>query len=131
MPKISFKTIDDYIAAQPELSRAVLQRVRSIVGKALPRAEEVISYNIPAYKLQDEIILFFAAWKRHYSVYPAGERLQGAFREELGRYQVTRGTIRFPLSEPVPANLIAAIAKFRAKGAARHKQSALERSRKG
>jgi uncharacterized protein YdhG (YjbR/CyaY superfamily) len=108
------KTIDEYIAAQPEATRSVLKRVRNIIRKAVPGAEETISYKIPAYKLNGKIVIFFAAWKEHYSLYPAGDRVE-ALKEELARYKVSRGTIRFPLAEPVPAKLIERIAKFRAK----------------
>ena len=114
MPKTNFKTVDEYIAAQPEAAQAVLGRVRSIIREALPRAEEVISYKIPAYKLDGGVVLYFACWKQHYSLYPAGERLREAFKDQLASYVVSKGTIRFPLSEPVPVKLIGRIAKFRA-----------------
>ena len=84
--------------------------------KALPRAEEVISYQIPAYKLNGRVVIYFAGWKEHYSIYPAQRRLVAAFKERLAPYEVNnKGTIRFPLSEPVPARLIEDIARFRAK----------------
>jgi uncharacterized protein YdhG (YjbR/CyaY superfamily) len=70
---------------------------------------------MPAYTLQGERVLFFAGWKQHYSLYPAGERLVAAFKDELAPYGIRKGTIRFPLSEPVPVKLIERIAKFRAK----------------
>lgn len=107
--------MDDYIASQPEAAQGILERVRSTIRAALPEAEEMISYKIPAYKLQNGRVLYFAAWKQHYSLYPAGERLIAAFKEELAPYEVSKGTIRFPLSQSVPANLIRKIAKFRAK----------------
>jgi uncharacterized protein YdhG (YjbR/CyaY superfamily) len=118
MPKINFKTVDEYIAAQPETTQVVLKRVRSTIRKALPGAEEVISYKIPAYKLPEGVALYFAGWKRHYSLYPAGEGLVAAFKDQLALCTVSKGTIRFPLSEPVPVKLIEGIAKFRAKEAA-------------
>jgi uncharacterized protein YdhG (YjbR/CyaY superfamily) len=93
----------------------VLKRVRSIIRKAVPGADEVISYQIPAYKLHGRTVLYFAAWKEHYSVYPSNTRLVAAFKNELAGYQLSKGTIRFPLSEPVPVKLIEGIAKFRAK----------------
>jgi uncharacterized protein YdhG (YjbR/CyaY superfamily) len=114
----SFETVDEYIASQPKPARRVLKRVRSIIRKAMPRAEEVISYQIPAYKLHGGGVLYFAGWKQHYSLYPAGDRLVKEFKEELAPYEVSKGTIRFPLSDPVPAKLIEGIAKFRAKEAA-------------
>src|SRR5260370_12279669 len=115
MAKADFKSVDEYIASQPEAVQGVLERVRSAIRKAVPAAEEVISYQIPAYKLPRGPMLFFAGWKRHYSLYPAGERVVAAFKEELARYEVDKGTIRFPLSEPVPVGLIERLAKFRAK----------------
>jgi uncharacterized protein YdhG (YjbR/CyaY superfamily) len=113
--KTNFTSVDDYIDGQPDDVREVLHRVRSIIRKALPNAEEVISYQIPAYKLNGERVIFFAGWKEHYSLYPAGPRLVDAFAEDLAPYKVTKGTIRFPLSKPVPSKLIEQIAKFRAK----------------
>jgi uncharacterized protein YdhG (YjbR/CyaY superfamily) len=118
MAKASFQTIDEYIASQPEATQAVLQSVRSAIRKALSAAEETISYSIPAFKLNGGPILWFAGWKRHYSLYPAGDRLLSAFRDELAPYEVNKGTIRFPLSRPVPIELIGKIATFRAQEAA-------------
>ena len=115
MAKTDFKSVDEYIASQPEAVQGILERVRSTVRKAVPGAEEVISYQIPTYKLHGGPVLYFAGWKKHYSLYPATDRLIAAFKEDLAPYAVNKGTIRFPLSEPVPVNLIERIAKFRAK----------------
>jgi uncharacterized protein YdhG (YjbR/CyaY superfamily) len=115
MAKTNFKSVDDYIATQPETVQAVLQRVRGTIRKAVPRAEEVISYQIPAYKLDGGAVIYFAGWKEHYSLYPASDRLVKAFKDDLAPYKISKGTIRFPLDEPVPAKLIADIARFRAK----------------
>jgi uncharacterized protein YdhG (YjbR/CyaY superfamily) len=117
MAKDNFTTVDEYIAAQPEAAQAVLECVRSAIRKALPGAKEVISYKMPAYQLHGGVVLYFAGWKKHYSLYPAGERLLAAFRDELTGYEVSKGTIRLPLSDPVPVKLIQRIAKFRAKEA--------------
>lgn len=114
MAKANFKNVDEYIAAQRQAAQAVLEHVRSVIRKALPRAEEVISYNMPTYKLPGGAVLYFAGWKQHYSLYPAGQRLLASFKDELARYKVSKGTIRFPLSEPVPVNLIEVIVRFRA-----------------
>jgi uncharacterized protein YdhG (YjbR/CyaY superfamily) len=118
MAKTGFKTVDSYIAAQPPATQRALKKLRSIVRKALPDAEEKISYQIPAYRLHGTTVLFFAGWKGHYSLYPANNRFVTAFRDELAPYTLSRGTIRFELSEPVPEKLITRIAKFRAKEAA-------------
>jgi uncharacterized protein YdhG (YjbR/CyaY superfamily) len=108
------KSVDDYIAAQPEALQNILALVRNAIRRALPEAEEVISYKIPAYKLDGRAVLYFAGWKKHFSIYPAGQSLVAAFKDELASYTVSKGTIRFPLSEPVPVKLIGRIAKFRA-----------------
>jgi uncharacterized protein YdhG (YjbR/CyaY superfamily) len=115
MARNEFKSVDEYIASQPEAVQTVLKRVRSTIRKAMPRAEEVISYKMPAYKLHGSVVLYFAGWKHHYSLYPATAPLAAAFKEDLAPYKVNKGTIRFPLSEPVPVKLIDCIAKFRAK----------------
>ncbi|HVP19235.1 MAG TPA: DUF1801 domain-containing protein [Spirochaetia bacterium] len=109
------QSVDQYIANHTDDVQAVLQQVRSAIRKALPDAEELISYGIPAYKMSEGPLLWFAAWKRHYSLYPATGLLTQEFTEELAPYKVNKGTIRFPLSQPVPVTLIARIAKFRAK----------------
>jgi uncharacterized protein YdhG (YjbR/CyaY superfamily) len=115
--KTDFTSVDDYIDAQPDQVRGVLNEVRNIIRKALPKAEELISYQMPLYTLDGQRVLFFAGWKQHYSLYPAGERLVAEFKGELAPYEIRKGTIRFPLSEPVPVKLIERIAKFRAKEA--------------
>ncbi|MGD0145060.1 MAG: DUF1801 domain-containing protein [Rhizomicrobium sp.] len=111
----TFKSVDDYIAAQPQSVRAALERVRGAIRKALPRAEETISYNMPSYKLGGETVIHFAAWKKHFSLYPASEKLLAFFKKDLAAATINKSTIRFAFSEPVPAELIARIAKYRVK----------------
>jgi uncharacterized protein YdhG (YjbR/CyaY superfamily) len=124
MEKRNFRNVDEYIAAQPEPAQAALELVRRTIRKAVPTdAQEAISYKMPAYKLNDSIILYFAGWKQHYSLYPVGEPLMAALGTELRSYELSKGTIRFPLSEPVPAKLIEDIAKFRAKEALQREKS--------
>ena len=118
MAKTDFKSVDEYIATHHEDVQAILQRVRSTIRKAVPGAKEVISYQIPAYKLDGGPVLYFAGWKRHYSLYPATAGVVAAFKDDLAAYEVSKGTIRFPLSQPVPVKLIGRIAKLRAKEAA-------------
>lgn len=114
MEKKTFKSVDDYIASQPPAARAALEQVRAAIRKALPEAAEDISYNMPAYKLHDSVVLYFAGWKEHYSLYRVNSRVVAAFREELDRYRLEKGTVHFPYSEPVPVDLIERIAKYRA-----------------
>jgi uncharacterized protein YdhG (YjbR/CyaY superfamily) len=115
MAKTDFRSVSQYIAAQPEAAQSVLELVRSTIRKALPGAEEVISYRMPAYRLGGKTVIYFAGWKRHYSLYPVSAQLVEAFREEVAQYELNdRGTLRFPLSRPVPVRLIADIARLRA-----------------
>ena len=126
MAKTGFKSVDQYIASQPEAVQGILKRVRSTIRKAVPGAEEVISYQIPTYKLRGDPVIYFAGWKQHYSLYPATGHVVAAFKDELAPYEVSKGTIRFPISEPVPVELIEGIAKVRAKEvAAREKAKAV------
>ena len=115
MAKATPESVDEYIARHPQDVQATLRRVRSVIRKALPGAEEVISYQIPAYRLHDRCVIYFAGWKQHYSLYPASAGLVAAFRKDLAPYPVSKGTIRFPLGRPVPGTLIAGIAKFLAR----------------
>jgi uncharacterized protein YdhG (YjbR/CyaY superfamily) len=119
MAKTECRTVPDYIAAQPAGARAALKQVRSAIRKALPQAEETLSYKMPAYKSGGGIAIYFAGWKDHYAIYPASARLIAAFKDELASYQIGKGTIRFPFAEPVPVPLIARIAKFLAQDAGR------------
>ena len=113
MANTEFKSVDEYIASQPDTVRSILERVRSTIRKAIPQAEESISYKIPAYKLRGDRVLYFAAWKQHFSIYPATARVIAAFKDDVAPY-VVKSTLRFPISQPVPVKLIARIAKFRA-----------------
>ena len=123
MVKTGFKSVDEYIASQPEAVQNVLERVRSTICKAVPGTEEVISYQIPTYKMNGRPVLHFAGWRQHYSLYPSNDRLVAAFKDALAPYEVNKGTIRFPLSEPVPVKLIEGIAKFRAKEVAERQKA--------
>ena len=90
MAKTDFKSVDEYIARQPVEVQAILQRVRRTIRKALPGAQEAISYQIPTFKLHGTSVVYFAGWKAHYSLYPANSRLVAAFQKELAPYEVRR-----------------------------------------
>ena len=118
MAKTDFKSIDEYLVTQPAGAQAALRAVRAAIRATVPDAEEAISYQLPTFKLHGRAIIHFAGWKEHYSIYPATDGLAEAFRKELAGYEISKGTIRFPLSEPVPVKLIERLAKYRAKVAA-------------
>ncbi|MFN0178237.1 MAG: iron chaperone [Gemmatimonadales bacterium] len=130
MTRIRHRSVGEYIAAHPKPVQTALKRVRSIIRKALPTAEEVISYQIAGYRLGGRVVIYFAGWKEHYSIYPATGGLVEALGKALARYQVSKGTIRFPLSEPVPVKLIERIARFRAREAATRASDSASRAAK-
>ena len=112
--KSNDESVDTYLDALPAALRPVLERVRATIRKALPGAEEGISYRIPVYKLGGRMVLYFAGFAHHYSIYPASERVLGELGEELeGRLQ-GKATLRFSYADPVPTRLLARIAKARA-----------------
>jgi uncharacterized protein YdhG (YjbR/CyaY superfamily) len=128
MPATKPSTVDEYIAGQPPALQKVLPQVRDCIRKALPDAEEVISYGIPAYRVQKRIAVYFAGWKEHYSIYPITQALTAALKADLEKYELSgRGTVRFPLSSKVPTGLIARIAKFRAREIAEQRTAAKRR----
>lgn len=119
--------VDGYIARFPADVQAVLREVRETIRNAAPEAEEVISYQMPAFR-QHGILVYFAAWKEHVGLYPpiAGD---AALEKAVARYAGPKGNLQFPLAEPMPLDLIARIVKLRvtqnmAKAAAKRKRPA-------
>jgi uncharacterized protein YdhG (YjbR/CyaY superfamily) len=108
------KSVDEYIAAQPEALRPTLEQVRNAIRRAVPEAAEGIGYGMPGYKLHGKPMLYFAAFKQHYSLFAASATFFAALEDELRAYKLRKGTIQFPLTKPVPVKLIARIAKIRA-----------------
>lgn len=107
--------IDEYIAQFPPDVRRKLQQVRAAIRKAAPRAEEAIKYGIPTFVLNGNLV-HFAAFKNHIGFYPAPSGIE-KFRSELSRYESAKGSVQFPLAQPMPLPLIARIVKFRVKEA--------------
>jgi uncharacterized protein YdhG (YjbR/CyaY superfamily) len=125
--KRKIQSVDEYLAALPEPSREILERVRRSIRRAVPRAEEGISYGMPVYQLDGEGVLWVAAWKKHFSLYPASRAILEACEGDLAPYEIDKGTIRFPLSAPVPVTLIARIAKLRAREVRERRRGAAAR----
>ena len=111
MAKAEAGVVDGYIAKQPSGAQPILQRVRRIIRKVLPDAEEVISYQIPAYRLHGQYVVYFAGWKKHWSLYPVAGPVQVSLGSDLEPYELSKGTVRFPLAEPVPAKLVERIVR--------------------
>jgi uncharacterized protein YdhG (YjbR/CyaY superfamily) len=104
-------TIDEYIEGFPEDIRKLLRQMRTTISKAAPDAEETINYSIPTFKLNGNLV-HFAAFKNHIGFYPAPSGIE-AFKKELSVYEGAKGSVQFPLSEPLPLALITRIVKFR------------------
>jgi uncharacterized protein YdhG (YjbR/CyaY superfamily) len=111
--KINFHTIDEYINQFPDDIKIRLESIRATIKKAAPKAEETISYQMPAFKLH-RILVYFAAYKNHIGFYPASKAIQ-VFSKELSTYETSKGTIKFSLDKKVPLGLITKITKFRVK----------------
>jgi uncharacterized protein YdhG (YjbR/CyaY superfamily) len=107
------KNMDDYIAGYPEDVRRILEKVRRTIRKAAPEAEETIKYQIPTFILKGNLI-HFAAYRNHIGLYPAPMGNTG-FKQELLAYATGKGTLQFPLDQPIPFDLISKIVKFRVK----------------
>jgi uncharacterized protein YdhG (YjbR/CyaY superfamily) len=107
------KTIDDYIRNFPPETQAILQELRKAVRQAAPEAEETISYQMPAFRLNG-ILVYFAAAKKHIGFYPTGSAVD-AFKGEIEQYRWSKGTIRFPMDQPLPLDLVKRIVEFRVK----------------
>jgi uncharacterized protein YdhG (YjbR/CyaY superfamily) len=127
MARSNFASVDDYLAAQPAPARAALQRLRATILKALPNASESISYQIPAYKIDGAMVIYFAGFRDHYSIYPATAGVVSTFGKELGGALHGKATIRFRYSDALPARLVTRIAKLRAAEAAERVQARASR----
>lgn len=105
------ENIDEYIEGFPTKVQKILQKIRKTIQKAAPDAEEAISYAIPTFKLNGNLI-HFAAYEHHIGLYPRPRGVK-EFEKEIAQYEGGKGTLRFPLDEPIPYDLIARIVKYR------------------
>lgn len=105
------KTIDEYIAGFPAEVQAILEKIRETVRKVAPEAEEAISYRIPTFRLNGNLV-HFAGFKNHIGFYPTPRGIE-EFEGALTPYKQGKGSVQFPLNQPIPYNLIARITKFR------------------
>jgi uncharacterized protein YdhG (YjbR/CyaY superfamily) len=120
--KAHFKTIDEYINFLPEVVKPIVQTLRETIKEEAPEAIETISYNIPTFNLNGSYLVYFAAWKNHIALYPTSPALEAAL-PELPAYVTGKGTIQFPLSQPLPLTLIRKIVTFRVKETQAQKES--------
>jgi uncharacterized protein YdhG (YjbR/CyaY superfamily) len=108
-----FHTVDEYLSALPKTSRSALESLRRTVRQAAPQAEEVIHYNMPAFKWNG-MLVWYAAHKGHIGFYPKASAI-AAFKDELAGYKTSKGAIQFPIEKGVPAALVKKIVTFRVK----------------
>jgi uncharacterized protein YdhG (YjbR/CyaY superfamily) len=111
--KQTIKTIDEYIAGFPKDTQVLLEKIRDIIKKAAPTAKKTISYGIPTFTLEGNLV-HFGGYKNHIGFYPAPQGLE-AFKKELSKYKGSKGAVQFPLDQPIPLGLITKIVKYRVK----------------
>lgn len=111
--KTKFKTVDDYFSSLPESTKRILKVLRKTIRQEAPKADELISYNMPAFRLHG-MLVYYAAYKQHIGFYPHSSAIK-LFKDELKAYETSKGTIQFPLDKPLPLGLITKIVKFRVK----------------
>jgi uncharacterized protein YdhG (YjbR/CyaY superfamily) len=108
---LSPSTIDEYISGFPGDVQVILEKIRETIKKAAPKAEETISYGIPTFTLRDTYLIYFAAYKKHIAIYPVPAGSE-EFKKEVSSYRAGKGTLRFPLDQPLPYPLIRKIVKY-------------------
>lgn len=108
------KTITAYIKAAPRETREILQKMREVISATSPKAEETVKYGIPTFVLNGENLVHFGGFKKHVSFFPTSSPIP-VFKKELAKYQLSKGTIRFSLEEPIPYALIKKITRYRMK----------------
>ena len=111
MAKTIFQSIDEYIAACPPESQDYLQQIRKLIRSLVPDAKERISYQIAAFERNGKNIIHFAGWKQHVSLYPVPAGSE-AFERQIAKYAGGKGTLKFPLDEPLPIKLIERVVKL-------------------
>src|SRR5213080_3344492 len=107
------RTIDDYLAGVSPDERAVVQKLRETIHAIAPKAEDCISYGIPAFRLNGRSLVFFGAWANHCAFYPGSSATLKKFRNELRDFQTSKGTIRFSPGNPLPVPLVRKLVKAR------------------
>jgi len=107
------RSVDDYLAALPDERRAAMEDLRRAIREAAPDADEVIAYQMPAFRLDGRFLVSYAAFKRHYSLFPASEAVVAELGDDVAPYLAGRGTIRFPAEAPIPLELVARIVAIR------------------
>lgn len=111
---MSVSPIEEFIARYPATVQVILQKIRAVIHKSAPKAEEAMSYGIPTFKLNGKNLVHFSAFKEHIGFYPTPTGIE-KFKTELSAYESAKGSVKFPLNKPIPYTLIGKITQFRVK----------------
>jgi len=109
-----FKTVDEYMSSVAPAHKVLLKHLRKLIRETAPKAEETISYNMPSYKYKG-VLVYFASFNKHCSLFPAGPGIFQTFAKELKDHKTSKGTIQFTTDKPLPDNLVRKIIKLRIK----------------
>ncbi|OGR94951.1 MAG: hypothetical protein A2V88_04310 [Elusimicrobia bacterium RBG_16_66_12] len=107
------KDVAVYLAALTKERRATLEKLRKIIKSAAPNAEEVVSYGMPGFRYGGRMLVYYAAWKNHCSLYGASGTFLDKYKGELKGHKISKGTIQFPIGEPLPVALVKKLVKAR------------------
>ena len=122
----NFQTVEQYFSALPRKERDLLETLRKTIRQAAPQAEEVISYNMPAFKWNG-MLVWYAAYKKHIGLYPRPSAIV-AFKDELAEYKTSKGAIQFPIEKGIPTSLVKKIVRFRLKENEQERKASGKRS---
>ena len=117
-PMKKYTSVDEYIAEFPANIREILENIRRVIKESAPGAEESISYGVPGFRLDNHLLVWFAAFKDHFSFFPTASGVD-TFKDKLKGFKTSKGTIQFSLDKPIPYDLIKEITEFRIKEPAR------------
>lgn len=111
MVNTKFNTVDEYISTLPSKSKNLMKSLRKAIQQAAPQAEELISYNMPAFRLNG-VLVYYAAFDKHIGFYPTPSGIE-KFKKELSSFKWAKGSVQFPINRPIPYDLVKKIVKFR------------------
>ena len=106
------KTVEEYIDSQPKEQRKVLEKIRALVKSMIPKAEEAMGYGVASFKLNSKPLIYYASFKNHIGIYPV-PKAEGKLAEKIKKHQTGKGTLQFPLNEPIPYGFIKQVIKIR------------------
>lgn len=106
------KTVNEYFASLPKNVRTPLEKIRRLVKQEVPEAQELLSYQMPAFKVHGRILIYYSAWKEHIGLYPPVPKI---FKKEVARYAGPKGNLKFSLDKPIPLALVKRIIRYKTK----------------